>query len=153
MNKSFIKQFEFEEWANKQILAALETINDDDDRSVLLLSHILSSHAMWLNRVKGEPLKHELFQVRTLAECADQIIENSVGWQDYINTAEPEELSRVVHFTNLVTGSRSKISVEDAMTHILGHSAYHRGQIVARMKGKIDPLPSITYIFFVSEPE
>ena len=153
MSNSFIKQFEFEEWANKQILAGLEAINDDDERSLLLLSHILSSHAMWLNRVKGEPLSCSLFQVRTFTECAELIVENSVGWHDFINSDEPDKMSRVIHFTNLVDGTNKKITVEDAMIHILGHSAYHRGQIVARMKGKIEPLPSITYIFFASEAD
>jgi uncharacterized damage-inducible protein DinB len=47
--------------------------------------------------------------------------------------------------------SRRKMIIEDALTHIINHSSYHRGQIVSLIKGKIDALPQSTYIIYASE--
>jgi uncharacterized damage-inducible protein DinB len=47
--------------------------------------------------------------------------------------------------------SKRKMSIEDAITHIINHSSYHRGQIVASIKGKVDELPLSTYIMYASE--
>jgi hypothetical protein len=47
MKNKFIKQFEFEYWANELILNSLKNLKEKDGRAMLLFSHILSSHCMW----------------------------------------------------------------------------------------------------------
>ena len=152
MNRNLIKQVEYENWANILILSALPKVTDDE-RVLFLFSHILSVHAMWLNRLKGEPLTCTLFESRTPDVCAKLIEENTEGWTAYFNTADATELERMLHYVNPHDGSRRKMVVEDIIIQIFGHSCYHRGQIVARMKGKVEPLPNTTYIAFASQPD
>ena len=65
MKNKFIKQFEFEYWSNGTILKALQNLTEKDSRAMLLFSHLLSSHCMWLSRVNKTDFTCTLFQERT----------------------------------------------------------------------------------------
>ncbi len=151
MKINLIKHFEYELWANKMIVASFKKIAENDDRALLLFSHILSAHSMWLSRIKDKPFTTRLFQERTLNDCEILMNENAIAWQDYLPTITSSELERVIHFTMPTDGTKRKMRIDDALTHLISHSAYHRGQIVARMKGKLDVLPHTTYIAYASE--
>lgn len=151
MKNSLIKHFEYELWANKMVFEALRKINDNDERSLLLFSHLLSGHCMWLSRIKAEEFTTTLFQERNLDEIEVLMNENAKLWNIYLQTITNDELNRVIHFIYPPDGSKRKMSIGDALTHLISHSAYHRGQIVARMKGKIEPMPHSTYIAYASE--
>ena len=153
MKKALIKQFEYELWANKMILEALRKINDNDERSLLLFSHLLSGHSMWMSRIKAEEFTTTLFQERNLDEIEVLMYKNAKEWNTYLQTMTESESNRVIHFIYPPDGSKRKMSIGDALTHLISHSAYHRGQIVARMKGKIEPMPHSTYIAYASEAD
>lgn len=150
--KSFTKQFEYELWANTLTHDALATVGaqpeGQEERSLFLFSHILNAHAMWLDRVHGDAPKVGLFDVHTLAECAAMMHTNTERWKAYLATMPAGDLERVITFTFPLDGSTQRISVEDALTHLISHSSYHRGQIIARLKGRIEPLPLTTYIAY-----
>jgi uncharacterized damage-inducible protein DinB len=74
-------------------------------------------------------------------------------FKNYVNQVNNDELNRVIHFTFPLDGSKRKLSVADALLHLVTHSSYHRGQIIARLKGKIEPLPLTTYIAFAMEKD
>lgn len=148
-----LKQFDYELWANKMILDALRKINDTDERSLLLFSHILSAHSMWMSRIKAEEFTTTLFQERNLDEIEILMHKNAKEWNAYLQNITEPELNRVIHFIYPPDGSKRKMNISDALTHLISHSAYHRGQIVARMKGKIEPMPHSTYIAYASEAD
>jgi uncharacterized damage-inducible protein DinB len=153
MKAYFLKQIAYERWANEQILTALSQLYVPDDRALLLFSHLLSSSSMWLSRIHATPFTTTLFQERTLAECEQLMIENTNAWNAFIDTASPQELERVISYVFPVDGSNKKMSISDAITHLINHSSYHRGQIIARIKGNVPQLPLTTYILFASENE
>lgn len=153
MKNSLLKHFEYELWANKMILEALRKINDGDERSLLLFSHLLAGHSMWLSRIKAKEFTTTLFQERNLDEIEILMHKNALNWNAYLQTISDDELKRVIHFIYPPDGSKRKMNIGDAITHLISHSTYHRGQIVARMKGKIEPLPHTTYIAYASEAD
>ncbi len=148
-----IKQFEFEHWSNTLLLNALRSIAQPDERAVLLFSHILSSHCMWLCRVNKTELTCSLFQERTLDECEQLMIQNLNGWKAYLTNKTEQELEASIEFTSAwETPPRKRtMTVGDAIIHLINHSSYHRGQIIARIKSQIDILPLTTYIMYASE--
>lgn len=79
--------------------------------------------------------------------------ENLVDWQKYLNGKTDEDLQETIEFMSAweVKPSKRRMTVEDAITHIINHSSYHRGQIIASKKGKVDELPLSTYIMYASE--
>lgn len=147
----FIKQFAYEEWANRLIFDSLKKISGLEERPLLLFSHLLSAHSMWLSRLKAEQFTTALFQQRTLAECEALMKQNTLAWKNYLNSITETELERVIHFIMPTDGSKRKTRVSDALSHLISHSAYHRGQIVAGIKGKVPELPLTTYVAFASE--
>ena len=153
MKNKFIKQFEFEYWANTLILNSLKNLKEKDDRAMLLFSHLLSSHCMWLSRVNKTAFTCTLFQERTLEECEQLMKDNLEGWKKYLSDRSAEDLEAAIEFmpaceTNPI---KRKMSIEDAVIHLVNHSSYHRGQIVASIKGKVEELPFCTYIMYASE--
>jgi uncharacterized damage-inducible protein DinB len=153
MTHKLIKQFEFEQWSNSMIIASLKALKEKDERAITLFSHLLSSHSMWLSRVNKTEFTCTLFQERTLEECEILMKENLKGWQDYLSDKTDDDLQEKIEFMSAweANPSKRRMSEEDALTHIINHSIYHRGQIVASIKGKVDELPLSTYIMYASE--
>lgn len=153
MTHKLIKHFEFEYWSNSMIIASLKILKEKDGRATTLFSHLLSSHCMWLSRVNKTAFTCTLFQERTLEECEQLMRENLLGWQNYLANKTDTDLQEKIEFMSAWEANPSKriMTVEDAITHIINHSSYHRGQIVATIKGKVDVLPLSTYIMYASE--
>ena len=152
MNK-LIKQFEFEYWSNTTILNALKTLTQPDERALLLFSHLLSSHRMWWCRVTKTEINCTLFQERTLDECEKLMQENLANWKQYLQNKTEKDVEQTIEFMAAWEANPSKrsISIEDAITHLINHSSYHRGQIIASIKGKVAELPLSTYIMYTSK--
>ena len=74
-------------------------------------------------------------------------------WKNYLQNITEDELNRIIRFTFPLDGSKRKLSVADAVFHLVTHSSYHRGQIMARLKGKVETLPLTTYIAFAMEKD
>jgi uncharacterized damage-inducible protein DinB len=153
MKNKFIKHFEFEYWSNGTILKALRSLKEKDERALFLFSHLLSSHCMWLSRVNKTDFTCTLFQERTLDECEQLMKENLEGWKKYLSDKSATDLEQTIEFMAAweVNPTKRKMSIEDALVHLINHSSYHRGQIIAGIKGKVDELPLSTYIIYASE--
>ncbi len=153
MNQHFIKQFEFEKWSNTLILNSLKQLNTQNKRAISLFSHLLSSHSMWLSRLTKTDFTCTLFQERSLDECEKLIEKNYLGWMKYLENCNTESFYNSIDFMSAWEENPSKrqIKIDDALIHLINHSSYHRGQIVASLKGEISPLPLSTYIIYASE--
>jgi uncharacterized damage-inducible protein DinB len=153
MPNKFIKLFEYEAWANTEILKALRALKEPGERAVTLFSHLLSSHSMWLSRVTKTEMTCTIFQERTLDECEQLIQENLQGWKKYLSSKSAADLEEKIEFNRVWENPQRKsvIVIEDALNHIINHSSYHKGQIIVHIKGKVDELPFITYIMYASE--
>ncbi|MFN8273493.1 MAG: DinB family protein [Flavobacteriaceae bacterium] len=153
MKSLFLKQFAFEHWSNSLILENLQSISNPPERPVVLLSHIISSHCMWLNRVTKTEMICTLFQERTLEECKKQMDENLTGWIAFLESTSEDAFSNEIEFMAAweANPSKRKISLQDALIHLINHSSYHRGQIVSQIKGLLEPLPLTNYIMYSSE--
>ena len=153
MTQHFVKQIEFELWANQKLLEAIESATEPDERTYFLFSHILSAHSIWLSRIQNTPVTTTLFQERSFEESKALLKDVAEKWTDYITTLDEDELGRTVHFIFPFDGSKKKIKIADAITHVFGHSNYHRGQAISRLKGKLEPLPLLAYVVFASEAD
>jgi len=153
MKEHLLKLIVAEVWANNLLVETIEKSEHPDDRTLLLFSHLLSSYSMWLSRVKGTEITTALFQERTLEESKALMNYVFAEWNNYLKNATDEELKRIVHFVFPLDGTKRKLSVSDAVLHLVTHSNYHRGQILARLKGKVDVLPLTSYIAFAMEKD
>jgi uncharacterized damage-inducible protein DinB len=151
MHRHFIKLFEYEKWANSVLENMMQQAGSQlPTRALFLYSHILSSHSMWLNRFRNEPIVAQLFQERTLPACQVLMTENHDGWLRHLQTMPDEQFENVIAYTNALTGESQKMVISDALTHLIMHSAHHRAQIIVLFKGIIEPLPLINYIMYAA---
>jgi len=150
---SYHKQFEFEHWSNTLILDSIKAMPATDERILFLFSHLLSSHCMWLSRVNKTAMTCTLFQERSIEECEQLMQENLIGWKKFLDQTTDKDLEQEIEFMAAWEANPSKrtMRIDDAIIHLINHSSYHRGQIVARMKGHLDELPLSTYIMFASK--
>jgi len=153
LKNHLLKMLDSEIWANQVLTETIEKAQSPDERTLLLFSHLLSSYSMWVSRLKGTEMTTTLFQERTLEESKALMKSMFSGLKLYLDQSTDEELDRVIHFTFPLDGSQRKLSVADAITHVITHSTYHRGQIIARLKEKVETLPLTTYIAFAMEAD
>ena len=133
--------FEFEQDAHARVLASLDTVsleNRDEQaflESVELYAHMMSARLFWLYRFGVTELgPKDLFPKRvSLDELEDMAADTHATWADYLDRLDQEELDRIFEYKS-EDGEVYSNSVEDILTQLFHHSAYHRGQIASRLK-------------------
>jgi uncharacterized damage-inducible protein DinB len=121
--------FNYDEWANHEILTVLKT--SGTDRSRKLLAHILSAERLWLERIQQKPQSGAVWPDPTLEQCEKEIDELAAAWERYLQS--DADFERKVTYKNS-KGEPWSSREEDILLHVITHSAYHRGQIAADLR-------------------
>jgi uncharacterized damage-inducible protein DinB len=130
------RQFAYDAWANREVLAALNRSASTEispGRTLQLLAHILSADRLWLERLRQQPQSLPVWPNFSLDQCETQIAELARLWSEYLGQLSAAQLSENVGYKNS-KGEPWANSVEDVLTHVILHSAYHRGQIASEMR-------------------
>ncbi len=135
--KDFLRMFAYDDWANRECLAALRAANPPSADTINRMAHILSAQKLWLERILKQPRSMPVWPSSTIDDCAALADEISVAWQSYLarvaNPFAPGSLDDQVEYRNS-KGEPWRSRVEDILMHVLFHSAYHRGQIALQMR-------------------
>lgn len=146
-----ITQLESEKWATESLAEALKKATEPEPRSMLLFSHIAVAYHNWFNRIVGNPTMLKPFEERTIDESLqlyNKVLGDAIA---YVQSATESDFEKVIEFTFGVDGSKRSMTIADTIVHMVTHSYYHRVQIVAQLKGKLEPLPLLTHILFASK--
>ena len=127
------RQFAYDEWANREVLTGLKARANPLARPRQLLAHILSAERLWLERIRQQPQTLPVWPDFTLDQCEEQIVDLARRWSEFLGQISPAGLSETVVYKNS-KGEPWTSSVEDILTHVLLHSAYHRGQIASLVR-------------------
>ena len=127
------RQLAYDAWANREVLAGLKASARPATRPLQLLAHILSAERLWLVRIKKQPQSLPVWPDFNLDQCAAQIAEQAKLWRDFLGQLSPTGLLDKVSYKNS-KGELWDSTVEDVLTHVLLHSAYHRGQIASQVR-------------------
>jgi uncharacterized damage-inducible protein DinB len=144
------RQFTYDEWANREVLAALSSSAHCAARARQLLAHILSAERLWLERIQRQPQSLPVWPDSSLDQCEAQIAELATLWQECFRQLSVVRLSDTVAYQNS-KGEPWTSTVEDILTHVLLHSAYHRGQIAAQVRAGGDQPASTDFIHAVRQ--
>jgi uncharacterized damage-inducible protein DinB len=131
LTEYFRRQFAYDEWANREVLAALPEAGEASARPLQLIAHVFSAERLWMERLKQQPQSSPVWPEFTLDYCRQQAAALGGLWQDYLSAEL--DLSRIVSYKNS-KGELWKSMVQDVLTHVVMHSAYHRGQIASHMR-------------------
>jgi uncharacterized damage-inducible protein DinB len=141
--KDFLRMFAYDCWANRECLAAMRAAASVSPDTVGRMAHILSAQKLWLERIQKQPQSMPVWPTSTMEDCTALADEMSSALRNYLTqlaTRLPSgSLDDKVEYRNS-KGELWSSRVEDILTHVLLHSAYHRGQIALQMRSSgIEP--------------
>lgn len=129
----FRRLFQYDTWANREVLTNLKQHESPPSRALKFLAHILAAEVLWLERIKGERQSLAVWPEFTLAQCETHLEKITQSWKAYLSALTPEGLSQKIAYTN-TKGETFRSTVEDVLTHVLMHGSYHRGQIATETR-------------------
>jgi uncharacterized damage-inducible protein DinB len=135
--KDFLRMFAYDDWANRECLAAMRAAGSVSADTIGRMAHILSARKLWLERILQQNQSTPVWPSATIEACMALADEMSSAWRNYLervaNQFAPGSLDDKVEYRNS-KGEPWSSRVEDILMHVLFHSAYHRGQIALQMR-------------------
>jgi uncharacterized damage-inducible protein DinB len=144
------RQFAYDAWANREVLVGLRASADPKTRPRQLLAHILSAERLWLERIRKQPQSLPVWADFTFDQCETQITGLASLWREFLGQLPPAGLSENVTYKNS-KGEPWTSTVEDILTHVVLHSAYHRGQIASQVRASGETPAYTDYIHAVRQ--
>ena len=125
--------FEYDRWANQEVVRALRAAESVAPQALTTLGHVVGAERLWLARVQHDAGRVVVWPELSLDGCASAIDATALGWRDFLGKLTPAALELPVAYTNS-QGERWSNRVDDILTHVVLHSAYHRGQIASELR-------------------
>ncbi len=148
MKEYLLNLIQYDTWANKEISDCLIKLEEPPEKSLSLMSHIINARIIWLNRLKSLSTDISVWQLYAKSEL-DRVLEKSSGdLYEFLNSVPEKDLQSEIVYTN-TKGESFRSSINEILTHLIIHSAYHRGQIISDLKQIMKTLPFTDYIYFV----
>lgn len=142
------EQFQYEHWANSEVLLTLENHFTSIPEAGKLFAHILAAQQIWLTRLQNENWRHlAVWPAYDLGQVKKIHTRQLSLWEDYLKTLTGPGLSSVVSYHNS-SGKLFETPIGKVLDHVLLHGAYHRGQIALLLRqGGFQP-PATDYIVY-----
>ena len=147
MKDHFSKLFKHVAWADARVLQSLRAAHSVLEKDLDLYSHILGSEHVWLSRIKGAPAKVAVWPTLTLDEAERLAGENVAAFERVVSELTEESRGAPITYRNSA-GDQFTSTLEDILTHVCLHGAYHRGQIAASIRAAGDVPSPTDYIAF-----
>ena len=125
--------FDYDRWANRESLASIKQEGQVSGKAMKLISHIIAAEWLWFERLTDSKRGMAVWPELTAQECEAELEKAADAWRDYLNRLAPGDLGKEVSYTNS-KGELWSSPVGDILTHLLMHSAYHRGQIASERR-------------------
>ncbi len=127
------REFSYDSWANQEVLNAIGAAGGQDTRSLQLMAHIFAAERVWLERLKQQPQSVAVWPSLDLKQCQHEATDLSRLWHEHLDLITAGDVSQTVSYKNS-KGESWTSSIVDVLTHVVMHSAYHRGQIASHMR-------------------
>jgi uncharacterized damage-inducible protein DinB len=145
--KHFINLFNYSNWATEQSASQVVKENTGNKRVSELLSHIINSQRIWLNRIlRIDPIP-DPWEEHSPGRCSELSKQVTSEWINFLESLDYEDLERKIKYKNN-KGKDSENTIGDILTHIINHSTYHRGQIAQLLRQSGKQPPKTDYIAY-----
>jgi uncharacterized damage-inducible protein DinB len=118
-------------WANQETLSSLSN-GAPTPRGLRWMAHIIGAEHVWMARLRGETARLPVWPDFDLQSCAAHLADLARRWPQLLEQ-ERDSLSKEVTYTNS-KGETWTNTVDQILTHVVIHSAYHRGQIASDLR-------------------
>ncbi|HMF87752.1 MAG TPA: DinB family protein [Gemmatimonadaceae bacterium] len=147
MKGHFRKLYKHVAWADARVLQSLRSAHAVLKRDLDLYSHILGSEHVWLSRIKGTTAQVAVWPSLTFDEAERLAGQNIAAFNEVISELTEEGRETQITYRNSA-GEQFTSTLEDILTHVSLHGAYHRGQIAASIRAAGDVPSPTDYIAF-----
>jgi uncharacterized damage-inducible protein DinB len=150
MKDYLIQLLDYELWANRRVIDALERIPNPPARAIAVMGHILSAQHVWIGRIMHESTFVAIWEdipVSWMVETAERQHRQVVS---HISAIAESEIAELVEYVN-TKGDAYKSSLLDILTHMSHHAAYHRGQVVQLIRPMLKEAPVTDFIIWKRE--
>ena len=130
---SYKKLLAYEAWANQEAAAALLRSVKPPEHALRIMAHIIGASWLWYSRLLKQPSPVTVWPTFDTDALSAELNKLDHIWGRYLATLSPEQLTAKVDYVNS-KGEPWISTVEDVLTHLFMHSAYHRGQIAMLLR-------------------
>jgi uncharacterized damage-inducible protein DinB len=123
------RMLRYDAWANREVLESLRRAGPPA-RSLRWFGHIIGAELIWVARMEGRPASLPVWPELSLDQCEELLQE--LGRRMPADMGE-DSLKRQITYKN-TKGEPWTNTVEEILTHLVIHSAYHRGQIASDLR-------------------
>jgi uncharacterized damage-inducible protein DinB len=124
--------FNYDYWANREFLGAMGA-SEPQPKALRLIAHTLAAQKVWFERLQRVPQSVAVWPSTTIDDCVALADEMLASWRNYLTKLSPASLEQEVDYRNS-KGETFSSRVGDIVSHVLMHSAYHRGQAALEMR-------------------
>lgn len=141
--------FEYDDWANRKTIEALESIESTKSQSIL--AHILITKQEYFDRLAGkDSTGFDFWPGLTLQDCRRLADATTQNYRELLASGDDFLLERVAAYKTS-EGVPHENTYRELLTHVLLHSSIHRGNIVLKMREEGLVPPKIDYILYLRE--
>ena len=141
--------FQYDDWANRRIISALETSPSEKCRRIL--AHLLITEQEYFERLGGKDSTGFDFWLDMTLEQSSWLARSTQA--NYARLLEGRDESILGKTASYKTseGVAYENTYHELLTHVLFHSSIHRGNIILKMREEGFEPPKIDYIIYLRE--
>lgn len=147
------EKFAYNDWANRRVIVALKNAEPSAaiETCVGILTHLLTAEREYFERLYGkDSTGMDFWPKMTAAECGELAREIAETYEKLLRRFDEEGLDiRVKYRTS--EGIPFENTYRELLTHVLFHSAIHRGNIIIKLREAGHEPPKTDYIFYLRE--
>lgn len=140
--------FEYDYWANREVLNTLRALPAAPEKSMKLFAHIVAVEWLWLARARNDSSNLIVWPESDLMESERQLHGSREAWAHFLQNLTAQALSESVNYLNS-KGEGWRNDIRDILLQVVLHSAAHRGQIATDLRQAGFEPPYVDFIHAV----
>jgi uncharacterized damage-inducible protein DinB len=141
--------FAYNDWANRRVIVSLK--ESESDKSRRILAHILITEKEYFERLYGkDSTGFDFWPDLSLTECGELARENRERYEKLLRRFDDEGLDLYIRYKTS-QGIEFENNFRELLSHVMIHSATHRGNIVLKLREEGFEPPSTDYIIYLRE--
>ena len=141
--------FAYNDWANRRIIKTLQ--ENKSEKSQKILAHLLLTEKEYFERLYGkDSTGFDFWQDLSLDECEKLALDIMLSYEDLLRKFDEDGLSLIAKYKTS-EGAQYQNTFCEMLSHVLLHSATHRGNIILKLREEGFMPPKIDYIIYLRE--
>jgi uncharacterized damage-inducible protein DinB len=147
--EQFRDLFAYDRWANGKFIEALR--RDNCARGRQIFAHIVTTQEEWFERFDGkDSTGHDFWPDLSIDESEAHSEAIGAKFAGFLAQQGEADLDRRTQYKNS-SGEPFENAIRDILTHVIIHSAIHRGNIVIKLRESGFEPPDTDYIIYFRE--